>query len=452
MGSVVTSSVLMVAFHFPPAAMGSGHLRTLGFARHLPESGWDPVVLSARELAYPRTAPLQAASIPNGCAVYRALALDAGRHFAIAGKYPGFLAQPDRWGSWWPMAVWQGLRIIRRHRVSAIWSTYPIMTAHCIAWTLSRITKLPWVADFRDPMTSSVSPGNRFSVASQHRWEKRVLRDAAHVTFTTPSALQDYAARYPAAYEEGRFSVVENGYDESAFKGLPVSPSPTADRPLVLLHSGLLYPDGRNPFPFFTALARLKAAGKLTQDDVHVVLRASGSETIYARKIESLGLKQMVTLAPPVSNQEALAEQSQADALLLFQGGYFNRQIPAKLYEYLRIGQPILALVDAGGDTAAAARRIGGVVLSPIDDVDAIEASLGDFIAAVRAGETPHAKPALVATYSRRERAASLAKILAQVTNQPPSERLSASFDQGGEGLSVHESRGSLCHIHDSGE
>ena len=34
------NTVLMIAFHFPPAAMGSGHLRTLGFARYLPALGW----------------------------------------------------------------------------------------------------------------------------------------------------------------------------------------------------------------------------------------------------------------------------------------------------------------------------------------------------------------------------------------------------------------------------
>jgi hypothetical protein len=120
----------MIAYHFPPAAMGSGHLRTLGFARYLPALGWDPIVLSARSLAYPRTAPMDDEAIPPGCRVSRSLAFDARRHFGIGGKYPAFLAQPDRWASWWPSAVLQGLRIIRRQQVRAIWSTYPIMTAH----------------------------------------------------------------------------------------------------------------------------------------------------------------------------------------------------------------------------------------------------------------------------------------------------------------------------------
>ena len=404
-------AVLMIAFHVPPAAMGSGHLRTLGFARYLPASGWDPVVLSARALAYPRTAPLAVDAIPQDCMVRRTLAFDARRHFGIGGRYPGVLAQPDRWASWWPSAVWQGLRIIRRHQVRAIWSTYPIMTAHCIARTLSGITGLPWIADFRDPVSSSVEAANPYSVASQQHWERRVLQDAARVVFTTPGALRTYAMRYPAAHTEGRLAVIENGYDEAAFAGLPKPPS-QAGRPLVLVHSGLLYADGRNPAPFFAALARLQAAGTLGAADIHVVLRASGSEATYAHEIERLRLGGMVTLAPPFSNREALEEQARADALLLFQGGRFDCQIPAKLYEYLRMGRPIFALVGEHGDTAAVLRSTDSAELVPIDDVDAIATRLPAFLRALREGQAPVAAVATVAGYARSAGAARLAGML----------------------------------------
>jgi len=406
--------VLMIAYHFPPAAMGSGHLRTLGFARYLPASGWDPIVLSARELAYPRTAPVDAGVIPQGCLVRRTLAFDARRHFGVGGKYPGFLAQPDRWISWWPAAVWQGLRLIRRHRVRAIWSTYPIMTAHCIARTLSRISGLPWIADFRDPVTSSVSAENAFSLASQHRWEPRVLGRAARAVFTTPGALRAYAERYPGPYEEGRMSVIPNGYDEMAFIDLPHAPA-TMGRPLVLLHSGLLYPEGRNPVPFFTAVARLKALGSVAADNLRIVLRASGSEAIYAPEIQRLGLDGMVVLAPPVSNREALMEQATADALLLFQGRQYDQQIPAKLYEYLRIGRPIFALVGEHGDTAAVLRNTGGAELVQLDDIAAIQEKLLAFIKALHRGQAPHVQPDVITRYSRREGAAMLAGLLDQV-------------------------------------
>ena len=408
-------SVLMVAFHFPPAAMGSGHLRTLGFARHLPEFGWNPIVLSAKASAYPRTAPIAADIVPQGCVIHRALAFDARRHFGINGKYPGFLAQPDRWASWWPAAVAQGLRQIRRHKVSAIWSTYPIMTAHCIARTLSDITKLPWIADFRDPVSSSVEAENPFSVASQQRWERRVLHSAAQAVFTTSGALRDYAERYPKAARGGRLSVIGNGYEEEAFIDLPANPPPLDGRPLMLLHSGLLYPEGRDPAPFFNALARLKAAGLAGPEQFKVVLRASGWEERYQREIDRLGIADIVILAPPVSNREALVEQAAADGLLLFQGSRFDRQIPAKVYEYLRIARPIFALVGSCGDTASVLRDTGGAVVAPSEDVAVIAQDLSEFVLALREERAPRVPPQLVARYSRREGAASLAGLLSRV-------------------------------------
>jgi hypothetical protein len=407
--------ILMIAFHFPPVAMGSGHLRTLGFVRNLPALGWEPIVLSANASAYPRVDAANNKLIPDHCSVHRAFALDARRHLGIGGKYPAFLAQPDRWACWWPAAVWQGLQLIRCHRISAIWSTYPIMTAHCIAHTLSRITGLPWVADFRDPVASSVESGNRFSVSSQKRWEQRVLARATRVVFTTPGAMRGYAERFPDSAHAGRLAVIPNGYDETALADLPPAANRQARRRLRLVHSGILYPEGRNPVPFFTALAHLRTAGTLADDSIEIVLRASGSEAVYAEEIRRRDLGGMVTLAPPISNREALHEQADADALLLFQGARYDRQIPAKVYEYLRIGRPIFALVGEGGDTAELLRDTGGAVQVPVDDVAAIERGLAEFIKSLRDGLAPAADESVVRRYSRYQGAASLARLLDEV-------------------------------------
>lgn len=407
----------MVAFHFPPAAMGSGHLRTLGFVRHLPDLGWKPIVLSARAGAYPCVDVASDQLIPRDCEVRRAFALDAGRHLAINGKYPGFLAKPDRWISWWPSAVWQGLRLIRQHQVDAIWSTYPVMSAHRIAYTLSRLAGVPWIADFRDPVASSVSSVNAFALASQKSVERRVLERARKTVFTTSSALHGYAVEYPAAFEQGRMSVIPNGYDEAAFAGFPaMSRRPPVARPLQFVHSGLLYPDGRSPVPFFTALANLRTSGALADGEVRVVLRASGSESLYANEIHRLGLDETVVLAPAIPNQEALREQAEADALLLFQGERFDRQIPAKVYEYLRIGRPILALVGRDGDTAALLRDTGGAQQVSMEDVPAIEDGLAGFLRALREQKAPVADMNVVRRYSRAAGAASLAGLLDQAT------------------------------------
>ena len=40
------NKVLMIAYHFPPMGESSGALRTLKFAKYLPDFGWQPVVMS----------------------------------------------------------------------------------------------------------------------------------------------------------------------------------------------------------------------------------------------------------------------------------------------------------------------------------------------------------------------------------------------------------------------
>lgn len=409
----------MIAFHIPPSSISSGHLRPLGFARSLPTFGWDPIILSTKEGAYIQIDPSSVNLIPDSIPVHRVFAMDAKRHLSIRGKYPSILAQPDRWSSWWPAAVIRGLRLIRRHQVQAIWSTYPIMTAHCVAYTLSRLTGLPWIADFRDPVANSVATHNAQTVSTQMRWERRVVSQATYSVFTTPGAMRSYVERYTESYREGRLRMIPNGYDEEDFAQLPRYRSREGECPLHLVHAGILYPSGRSPMPFFAALANLKDSGFLGPRDIKVTLRASGSEAVYGAELERLGLQAMVTLAPMLPYRDALAEQAQADGLLLFQGDQYDNQIPAKLYEYLRLARPIFALVGARGDTATILRENKSATWVSMDDVQAIQAGLMQFIVSLRTDRAVCTPRDAALKYSRREGALLLSKLLDQMTLGP---------------------------------
>jgi len=408
-------SVLMVGFHFPPCALSSGHLRLLAFTKYLPECGWNPVVLSAGGCAYEKTDATSIGAIPSGTLVHRAFALDARRHLGFHGKYPSLLAQPDRWISWWPAAVLSGLRLIRRHRIRAIWSTYPIMTAHCVAYTLSRVTGLPWVADFRDPVASSVAGKNQMTRATQLRWEQRIISTAACSVFTTPGARRACVARYPTESRGKLIVEIPNGFDEDDFDRLPEPEAPGKRATLHFVHAGALYPGGRNPVPFFEALANLKRAGVLTASNIHVTLRASGAEAQYAMALKQLGLGDIVTLAPFMPYKDALAEQVRADGLLLFQGPEYDHQIPAKLYEYIRLSRPVFALVGAQGDTAEILRAIPHATMAPLNDAGAIEAGLRGFINGLCGGAFDNISKSGIDAYSRRGTATRLAELLNRV-------------------------------------
>lgn len=346
---------LMVAFHFPPQAGSSGMLRTLNFAKYLPALGWDVSVLAAKPKAFEQQRNDLVGSIPARTRVVRAAAFDASRHLAWRGKYPRLFALPDRWSTWAIPAVWAGLREIRRTQPHLIWSTYPITTAHLIGGALARLSKLPWVADFRDPMINRDYPSDRLQRRVWLWLEESVMRSASACVFTTAAAAQTYASRYPE--QAGKCHVIENGYDEEAFTAVQPSREGVPEGKLLWLHSGLIYPRDRDPSTFFAAVRSLIDDGALRQQDLCIRFRAPQHEREVLECAHQQGLTDCVEVAPPIPYQRAIAEMIGADLLLVFQGSHFNTQIPAKIYEYLRAGRDILSIVDPAGGTAAQMRQ-----------------------------------------------------------------------------------------------
>ena len=402
--------VLIVAYHFPPQAGSSGYLRSLKFCRYLPENGWQPTVLTVHPRAYERTDSAQLAEVPASVGVRRAFALDTQRHLSIRGRYSRVMALPDRWVSWCLGAVPAGLQLIRKEKCDVIFSTFPIASAILIGWLLHRLTGKPWIVDLRDSMTEPDYPRDSLTW-KVHRWlEKIAVRDAARLIFTASSAVRMYLERYPELSPE-RCSLILNGYDEEDFQHLVAGPG-IPNRPLRLVHMGLLYPIERDPRPFFHAVAQLQKEGALDPSRVRIELRASGFESTYGPMIREVGLEDLVHLLPPLPYREALQNTADADGLLLFQAACCDHQIPAKLFEYLRIGKPILALTSHTGDTAAILKEAGGATIVDSADWQAIYRTLPEFLRALEAGS--HRRPASSSLegYGRRSQAQRLARVL----------------------------------------
>lgn len=401
--------VLMVAFHFPPLSGSSGMQRTLRFAQHLPRFGWEPLVLTAKPMAYPQTRDDLLADIPPGMVVKRAWAFDCARHFSIFGRYPAAWARPDRWASWRLDAVRMGLQMIRDYRVDAIWSTYPIATAQVIGGQLARESKLPWVADFRDPMAQEGYPADPKTWAQWAHIEHSALKHAAASVFVARGAREYYRQRYPAL-DARRWQVIENGFDEDSFH--PAAPrEPLDSSRLTLLHSGVVYPDERDPRPLFEAIARHAAHWPRFV----LRLRASGHEAFLTSLIAHYGIARWVELAPPIPYRQALIEMQRADGLVVMQAKNCNAQIPAKIYEYLRAARPLIAFTHPEGDTADLMRRAHGGQAAPIADLaqsEQIASALGEFLHALACGTAALPLASFTQSASRLERSRQLADLL----------------------------------------
>jgi glycosyl transferase family 4 len=418
MGALMVKRVLMVAFHFPPLIGSSGIQRTLRFAQHLPEFDWEPAVLSAHPRAYPNMAAESVREIPRNLKVRRAFALDAARHLAVAGVFPRLLALPDRWSSWCLGAVPAGLRLIRTFKPDVLWTTYPVASAHLIGAALQRLTGIPWVADFRDPMAQEDYPADRLTHRAFEWIERRTLRACTKAIFTAPGALRLYAERYPEL-PGSRLGIIENGYDEASFAGLDAPAPLDGERPLTLVHSGTIYSSERDPRPLFAALGELLREGVISGGSIKLVLRASGNDAYLSELVRAEAIQEIVSLQPAVGYRAALEEMQRSDGLLVLQAANCNYQVPAKLYEYLRARRPILALTDPQGDTAAILRSAGVHSIAPLDSKESIRRTFVTFLEQLRARRAPLPSEAAVAACSRRARTAQLAAVLDAVRDAP---------------------------------
>lgn len=406
-------NALMIAFHFPPFVQSTGSIRTLSFTRHLPAHGWQPLVLTARPYVYPEVDERSMSMIPQQVVVVRAGGLDVARHFAIAGRYPAWLATPDRWNTWALMAFAAGIASIRRFNPAVVWATFPIASALTAAIALHKAARIPLVVDLRDPIVYEDWPPDRWTRKIWTTIEKCAVESASAVIATTSGARRLYLERYPHI-PESRFRIIANGVDDSI--DMKAANRRKDGAPIVLVHSGLMEVPDRDPTAFFDAIATLSAAGEIGADALRVILRATGRDDEYRRQIAALGIDSIVSVGNRVSHAEAIDEMRRADGLLLFQGAQCNRQIPAKAYEYLACQRPIIGLLDAAGDTHQLVSDQWEVpYVADMQSASEIAGLMRKFIADFRRQDLFVPAAALIRNYSRAAGAQQLAQLLDEV-------------------------------------
>lgn len=419
-GDAPARTALLIAYHFPPLRGSSGMQRTLRFAQHLRKFGWRPIVLTIDPRAYEDVGPTKGNEIPDGVEVHRAFGFNTAKQLSIKGRYPEFLALPDRWMTWRFWAVRAGCRLVREQNVDVVWSTFPIATAHDIGREVATRTGRPWIAEFRDPMWQHDWPPEPRANAHWRAMERRIFARADRIVFTAPSAIDMYVERFPE-FPRAHFELIENGYDEESFRRAEALPSSAShDGPVTLLHSGIVYRSERDPTQFFGAIAALKSAGRIDASRLRVLLRASGGEGDYRRDLQRLGIDDVVTLEPAVDYLPALREMMDVDGLLVLQASNCNAQVPAKLYEYLRSHRPILALTDPVGDTARTLESAGAGLIARLDSQPEIEAALIQFVEQVRADRLRRPPADVVARYSREACTGRLAALFDAVAAERP--------------------------------
>ena len=264
--------------------------------------------------------------------------------------------------SWWLSAYLKGRSMARERKFDLIYSTGGAFAAHMAGAALKRATGIRWLAEVHDPM---VVPGTTPSSPQQKmqaRVETTICREADIAIWFTDQALASARQRNPELGERGHMMLP--GVDAPPFALTPYQPG---DK-FVIGHFGSLS-ETRNLASTIAALDLL--IDQQPELDGRVELHVYGGplDPISAAAVASakhstvrhFGRIEADPVTGKSGREQILQRMRSADVLLLLHGAepICAEYIPSKMYEYLWMQRPIVALVHLNPQMAALVRGQG---------------------------------------------------------------------------------------------
>jgi hypothetical protein len=358
--------VLIVCYDFPRLD-AAGVIRIYQLAKGLQNYDWQAVILTAQPCSTGSVHDIEASDGELPCAkltVAPRLANPSNItcRAELAGEQQvsirsdkglagyGQLAVPDGKVGWIYSAVRRGLRLASSYSLDVCFSTSPRPTAHLVARRLARRLRIPWVADFALPWSDAHWLGRRPQLIGwlDRRLERSVVRSAAHITTAYPDIARSISARFGAALAQ-RITIIPTGFNEDLFG----AETPKRPAKFTVVYPGNHFCEpGRGGEHFLEGIDQWLALTPALRERVQFVF-AGKRDPELLRRLAMMAHPEVVLVEPLRSHRASIQAIRSADACLVNTVG--NR-IPAKVYECMRAGKPILALAERNSDLAVLIR------------------------------------------------------------------------------------------------
>lgn len=435
--------VLIISYYWPPSG-GAGVQRWLKFSKYLRECGWEPVIFTPENPEYPGLDPSLEKDIPEGITIlktkiwepYQLYKFFTGRKkeekvqagFISEHKKPGLAERvatwlrgnlfiPDARRFWIRPSIRFLTRWLKENHVDAMVSSGPPHSTHLIALGVKKKTRIPWLADFRDPWTQ-IDFYDKLMLTSwadhrHKRLEKEVLGLADKVVIVSPNWAKDMRTLFPRDIE-----VLTNGFDPQDFENLPGF---EYDR-FSITHLGSLNAD-RNPYQLWKVLGKMVRENDFFRKNL--LIRLIGKTDISV--LEALEENSLIPYLEKVNylpHDQALALASRSALLLLPINDTPNVMgiTPGKLYEYLALKRPILVIGPEDGDTARIIGETQSGKVAGFSDFEKMQKYLAEYSAEFQQGKL-NSKSTGTDKFSRKELTKTLAAILEEITGKKHSEK-----------------------------
>jgi len=388
--------VVIVSYQFPPSG-GKAVQRAVKLVKYLPAFGWRPVVFAmpSGEKGVPVDETLLD-DVPPGVEVHRPGYRSWWRFVPHDIRKLLYHPVPDRYRAWADGVRRELVSLVRRSGADAVVSTSPTHSAQLLGLAAKKETGVPWIADFRDPWSGHPDFPAKRDARRMFELETEVIAAADAVVGVYPKILRDFAGRAP----EERLHLIENGFDEDDF-GLVDWDAPARHGALWMGYNGTVS-DFHDPAPLLDVLESAVVSGGLDPGSLRIVFTTNDAGMKRFAPYSALRERGVLEVRGYRPHAESIAGLAEMDVSLHLLTRY--RDIyPGKIFEYFRLGNPILSVQTPGDDLHDLIGGLGTGVVVDYRDPGAMLAAVRELIDRKRRGELPRFVPsAAVGRFSRR--------------------------------------------------
>ncbi len=369
----MNKKVLIVAYYFPPMGLG-GVQRMHKLAKYLPRFGYDVHVLTVKPVAYPAYDDSLLDELPSEVTVHRSGSIDPTRiahilrlPFRPSSKMKSIAKNkggmwPDSKIGWRSIAIRLGKKIIEEHNIDLILSSSPPVTGHVVAMELADTFRIPWVADFRD-IWESVSPTDLYfdkaTIERSHILLAQIGRSAKAVT-----SINDTIGKQISSTSV----TIPGGFDEEDFKDIEPTSEDETYTFCYLGSIGHLHPIEHTFKVFSMAVKKNESFRKKAR--LHIIGK-NDRDCLDQLAIEH-GIQEQVKITGYLPHKEAIREASESSAFLLTIPYGYDDILTGKIFDYLAMDKPILAIIPPEGEAAAMIRKHNAGIVVPAYSPDSI--------------------------------------------------------------------------------
>lgn len=396
--------VLFISYHFPPIGASQ---RALKFVKFLPQFGWSPIILAPAKSNYPKIDKTMLSELPAECEVIRLNSCE---------EFPGnpYITIDDFMKGWFPETIMQGIRLIEKRNIDAIYSVSAPYVSLLSGLALKRLTGKPLVIDLRDEWTTNpFIQGRRYSkdISFNKKFEVLALKEADAVISVTKQ-ITNSLFKISGSRSNKKFHTISNGYDSLDFANI-VKTKKT--KKFTICYMGSIYGLRRGVVDtFFQSLNTAITTKEIPASEVEINLVGYLDSIIFPK---DWVLNQVINKTGYLDHHTTLTKASAADLLLLFIDPREDTTVTSKIYELIRMGKPILAIIPPNGPAADVIKetRTGIIIDSrfPSKAISVIQSLIRSWKAdCIKANPNEDA----IQNYDRKKLTGKLASILNQVT------------------------------------